>query len=123
MNHAVEYAEVVGSTLRLRYRQSPGPTPPVLHTVLLAGTGITSHYWLNILALSPDGRLRYYITEDDFAAMSDWSHVKPTTVPSFLVISDGYIVDWFPAPLPNDGGIHDPVTLLSEVIQRLQTYR
>jgi hypothetical protein len=54
--------------------------------------------------------------------MAHTIHVRPDVIPAFLVICDGYIVDWFAAPLPMPNCIQDPSALMSSVRERLRTY-
>jgi hypothetical protein len=77
---------------------------------------------LNILPLSQDAALRYYITEDDLLCIQGRLHVVPAVLPAFLVFRSGYVVDWFPAPLPPRGEVADPVSLLQRVRERLRDY-
>lgn len=68
--------------------------------------------------------MRFYITEADLGRLADTGrlHVVPQTVPSFLVLRDGYFVDTLPAPLPAPGEPADPYTLLESVADRLRAY-
>ena len=119
MNQPVMQLEAVGSTVRLAYE---GMSYPAVHLVLLVGSTLASHYWMNILAMSGDIRLRYFLTEEDYLSMQTGIHVKPNVVPSFLVVSDGFFVDWFPAPLPATHSIQDPSELVASVRERLRDY-
>lgn len=92
----VKRLDVVGNTLRMSPRHEG-----TVCTALLVNDNLASHFWLNLLAMvCVDARLRHYITEQDYASVSDHVHVQPRVAPAFLVFSHGYIVDWFPAPLP-----------------------
>ena len=108
----------IGNTIR----NSHGNRRHPVQAALVVGNTLTSHYWLNILPLARNPALRYYITEDDLQTISDRLHVHPNIVPSFLVFYYGYIVDWFPAPLPPAGGVQDPLALLATVQECLQQY-
>jgi hypothetical protein len=119
MHQEVEELTVIGGTVRIGYRNQPYPA---VHAVLLIGDTLASHYWLNIVATSGDVRLRHFITEDDFRALGPAIHVRPQLAPCFLVVCDGFIVDWFPAPLPTTQGIQDPSSLLSSVLEHLTAY-
>lgn len=70
----------VGNTLRM----GGATMPPDVALVLVVGSTLTSHFWLNILPLAPESRMRYYVTEGDLGAMVDYLHVRPTVVPAFL---------------------------------------
>lgn len=119
MNQEVGYLQSVGSTVRVDYGRHQYPA---VHAALLVGDSMASHYWLNILAISSDARFHYYITDEDFQQMAHTIHVRPDVIPAFLVICDGYIVDWFAAPLPMPNCIQDPSALMSSVRERLRTY-
>ena len=89
---------------------------------LVVNNSMASHYWLNLLPLCRDSSLQFYISEDDLASVSDRLHVQPLVVPCFLVFSRGYVVDWFPAPLPVLEGASDPTRLVRSVQNRLKEY-
>lgn len=103
-----------GQTLRL--------VDPDTRVVLLVGTDISSHFWLNILPFATNPRLRMYMTLDDLESVSHRMHVLPDVVPSFLVLHGGYFVDWFPAPLPDPHGPPQPQALIKKAEQILQNY-
>jgi hypothetical protein len=94
-----------------------------IRAALVIGDTLTSHFWLNILGLSSDSSLRYYIVEEDLGAVCGLLHVIPDVVPSFLVFQSGFVIDWFPAPLPNPGCAVDPLVLLGMVRTKLSSYR
>lgn len=106
----------VGSTVRLIH----APKGPI--GVLLVSKTVASQFWLNILPHANSQRLRHYILEEDFFRISHRVHVRPEVSPCFLIIDDGYVVDWFPAPLPPTGYLEDIKSLLSLVEGRLMTY-
>lgn len=106
----------VGNTLREQAHQRG------VHAVLVVGNSLTCHFWLNLLPLVRSARVQHFVTQDDLACVADRLHVRPTVVPSFLVVSEGFIVDWFPAPLPAAGEAAEPKALLSAVHERLQRY-
>jgi hypothetical protein len=92
------------------------------YAALVVGPSLTSHWWLNILPLAQDAAIRYYITEDDLLCIEGRMHVVPEVLPAFLVFRSGYVVDWFPAPLPPRGDLVDPVSLINRVRERLRDY-
>lgn len=112
-----ELLTLTGNTLRLERRQRE----PVL-LVLLVGNTLASHYWLNILAMSADPRCRHYITEMDYGIVAERMHIQPRVSPAFLVFCQGYVVDWFPAPLPAPGCIQDPTSLMTMVLAKIPEY-
>jgi hypothetical protein len=93
-----------------------------ISAALVVGDGLTSHFWLNILGFSVDSSIRYYVMEEDLGAVAMLLHVLPEVVPSFLVFQSGFVVDWFPAPLPEPGCAVDPTVLLGMVRTRLSVY-
>lgn len=109
----------VGNTVRM----GGAAAPPDVALVLVVGATLTSHFWLNILPLATEPRMRYYVTEGDLRAVVDRLHVRPTCVPAFLVLRDGYPVDWMPAPLPPPGQVADPAELVARVRDRIAHYR
>lgn len=86
------------------------------------GDALPSQYWLNLLPLCADERLRFYITEADLGRLVDTGrlHIVPQAIPSFLVLRDGYFVDTMPAPLPAPGVPADPYALLGSIAERLR---
>ncbi len=78
--------------------------------LLVVNDTLTSHFWLNLLPLSSNPLLRFYITESDLEHLSQRLHVRPIIAPAFVVIIHGYMIDWFPAPLPEPGCVADPQT-------------
>lgn len=115
-----QYLVPVGSTVR---HVVPDAGAKSLHAALLVGDTLTSHFWLNILSLCRDARVRYFLTESDLQLVSERLHVRPELLPCFLVFVGGYLVDWFPAPLPPASCAVDPMELLAKVCQQLQTYQ
>lgn len=69
----VQHLEAVGNTVRLSKAQ------PVFGALLVGGN-LASHYWLNLLSLARDQRVRYYVTEDDYAIIMARMHVQPRVV-------------------------------------------
>lgn len=63
---------------------------------LVIGETLTSHFWLNILPLAQNPRLRLFVTEQDLIALGPRLHIRPLVVPCFLVFANGYVIDWFP---------------------------
>lgn len=60
---------------------------------------------------------------EDLQTLFPFLHVRPEVLPAFLVCKDGWIVDWFPAPLPPSGDVvTDPSALLVLVEARLSAY-
>lgn len=116
LSTAVADLLLVGRTVRHREDGLP------VYGVLVVGEELTSHFWLNILPLSQDRALRFYIPESDLVTLDEHLHVRPSVVPSFLVMVHGYPVDWFPAPLPGPAEAADPRELLGQVYQRLRQY-
>lgn len=90
--------------------------------VLLVGTDVSSHFWLNILPFAVNPHLRVYLTLEDLTSVSHLMHVLPDVVPSFLVLRGGFFIDWFPAPLPDPHGPPEPQTLIKKAEQELQRY-
>lgn len=97
---------------------------PTLAAVLVAGRDPASQLWLNLLWLSDDAALRYFLTESDAAAIADRLPVCPAAAPAFLVACGGFFVDAFPAPLPvaGDPSSSDPTALLARVRAILSRY-
>ena len=121
MHEEVQILQEVGNTLRNTQMGGTSRRHNV-QAALVIGNSLTSHYWLNLLPLARNSCLRYYITEDDLEELADRLHVYPQVVPSFLVFHHGYIVDWFPAPLPPPGCAQDPLSLIATVQDRLAQY-
>lgn len=90
--------------------------------VLLVGSDITSHFWLNILPFSTNPRIRHYVTVADLETIAHRMHVLPDVVPAFLVMYGGYFVDWFPAPLPHPNAPPRPQALIKRAEEHLQDY-
>lgn len=113
---------VAGNTVRLT-----GPAGARL--VLVTGDGLASAWWLSALTLARRPTLRHYITRSDVEALLPCPggaagpvlHVRPSVAPAFLVVVHGWIVDWFPAPLPEEAAC-DPGPLLDAVESRLAAY-
>lgn len=105
----------VGNTFRL-------VGAPVVCVALIVGPGLTSHFWLNILPLSPKSFVRFFVTESDLTKIAPLLHVSPRVVPSFLVFKHGFAIDWFPAPLPAANCAADPMALLRAVVQKTLDY-
>lgn len=97
---------------------------PSLAAVLVAGRDPASQLWLNLLWLSDDAALRYFLTESDAAAIAERLPVCPAAAPAFLVACGGFFVDAFPAPLPvaGDPSSSDPTALLARVRALLSRY-
>jgi len=108
----------VGNTFRLE-----GACASVV-LVLVVGETITSHWWLNLLPLCDSELVRFFITEADLRAVAATGrlHVRPTHAPAFLVLRNGFVVDWLPAPLPEPGAPANPKALLASVEARVRTY-
>lgn len=107
-----------GNTVRI------ADNPPQLALALIADETLTSQYWLNLLPLCADERMRFYITAADLAQLADSErlHVVPRATPSFLVLRDGYPIDALEAPLPAPGAPADPYEILGAVADRLEEY-
>lgn len=111
-----QFLEPVGNTVReQKHRRG-------VHAVLVIGQSLTSHFWLNILPVACNPRIQHFVTQSDLEQIADRLHVRPTVVPSFLVMSDGFVVDWFPAPLPTPGHAANPQVLVDSVNERLRAY-
>lgn len=94
--------------------------------VLVAGPGVASRWWLSVLAFCPDPAVRYWMSREDLEGLLPRLHVRPAVTPSFLVLQNGWPVDWFPAPLPPDGimGPDAPMAPAVEAVAaRLAAYR
>lgn len=91
--------------------------------VLVVGGTITCHFWLNILPMCGDHTIRHFITIQDLSVIADHLHVQPKVLPCFLVLVEGYFVDWFRAPLPPPGQAVDPNKLIQLVLATMITYR
>jgi hypothetical protein len=112
----VHWLQPIGNTVQYEKH-----TSSVIGVLVVGGT-LTSHFWLNILPLCRDETIRYFITVNDLAAIVDRLHVQPMALPCFLVLAEGFIVDWFLAPLPPPGEVVDPVELIQTVLDIMMTY-
>lgn len=112
-----QWLEAVGNTVR--HGRSP---PRGVQAALVVADTITCHFWLNILPLVKEASIRHFLTVADLEAISDRLHVRPSVVPSFIVFRGGYMVDWFPAPLPRAGLAANPHSLVDVVKKRLLRY-
>ena len=115
---AVHRVHCIGNTVRYtNYKKNE-----VIGVLLVGGT-ITCHLWLNILPLCGEHNIRHFMTLQDMAFIADRLHVQPKVLPCFLVLVEGYFVDWFRAPLPPPGEVVDPNQLIQRVLAILVTYR
>ena len=88
----MEHLETAGNTVRL---QKMHPQQAVC-VALLMGNTLASHYWMNIFGnvthtdslsrkwAEADARLRYYITEEDYATLVSRMHVQPQVIPRWI---------------------------------------
>lgn len=115
----------VGNTVRLA--APAGPCPPVA-AALVVSDSVQSKYWLNMLPLCADPRVRHYITLADIQRLVAAGRlgVEPPAVPAFLVFRDGFVIDAFPAPsMPPPSAAPlpaNPYALLTVVLERLRAY-
>lgn len=117
----------VGNALRMDV-----PSSGDVQLVLVAGEALASQWWLNVLAMARRPLIRHYITRADMESMVVAAHradggstagavlVQPSFVPSFLVTVDGWIVDWFLAPLPSHA-FCNPTRLVAAVESHART--
>lgn len=90
--------------------------------VLLVGDDATSQFWLSILPYATCAQMRYFIAEEDFLHMRSHLYILPNLLPAFLVVVNGFFVDWFPAPLTPPDQLKTPLALLTLAEEHLLLY-
>jgi hypothetical protein len=114
----VHYLQCTGNTVRYNNFNKN----EVIGVLVVGGT-ITCHFWLNILPLCDEHSIRHFITIQDLSLLADRLHVQPKVLPCFLVLVEGYVIDWFRAPLPPPGEAVNSRQLIKLVLDTMFMYR